>query len=264
MPEWLLKSDNYISRDYKEGFIDKSISAMLKVLGKLSLHREMKGDSIKFSSIILLPSILLMIILVAISRSIIFLYSGGVAMLLILSLLKRDEILLVLKRCLGAAAFAIIILLPSIYFGNVNNSFLILLKILISVAAVNISSCFMKWNEITAALKVFFVPDIFIFVIDTTIKYIFILGELSLNLLYALKLRSVGRGRNKNASLSGIIGTVFIKSMDMAEDMQGAMECRGFTGHYKTPKGFKLKAMDLLVLAVDVLFILLFLKDVIK
>ena len=51
----------------------------------------------------------------------------------------------------------------------------------------------------------------FIFVFDITIKYIVIFGEFSLNMLYALKLRSVGKSKNKSTSLSGIIGTTVYK-----------------------------------------------------
>jgi len=85
-----------------------------------------------------------------------------------------------------------------------------ILKILVSVAAVNILSLTTQWNDLTGALKAFRVLYMFIFVLDITMKYILVLGEFSLNMIYALKLRSVGNSNNKSTSLSGIVGTMFI------------------------------------------------------
>jgi energy-coupling factor transporter ATP-binding protein EcfA2 len=85
-----------------------------------------------------------------------------------------------------------------------------------------------KWSEISKSLKLLFIPDIFIWIIDITIKYIVLLGEHSINLLYALKLRAIGITSNKYNSLTGIMGNLFIKSYKASEEMFYAMECRGF------------------------------------
>ena len=77
-------------------------------------------------------------------------------------------------------------------------------------------------------------------------------------MLYALKLRSVGRNRDKTGSLSGIAGTLFLKSRVMAEDTYAAMECRCFTGTYRTGRLPALRLTDALVLAADVAFICAF------
>ena len=74
-----------------------------------------------------------------------------------------------------------------------------------------------SWSEISLALSSIHIPDIFILVLDLAIKYISLLGGLVLDMLYALKLRSVGRNRDKTASLSGVAGTVFLKSKEAAD-----------------------------------------------
>jgi cobalt/nickel transport system permease protein len=106
-------------------------------------------------------------------------------------------------------------------------------KVFACVLAVNILSASTRWDHIIGALKRFRFPDLFIFVFDITIKYIVMLGEFALQMLYALKLRSVGKNRSKYGSIGGVGGTLFIKSRDMSEDMYYAMECRGFTGEYR-------------------------------
>jgi cobalt/nickel transport system permease protein len=72
--------------------------------------------------------------------------------------------------------------------------------------------------------------------LDMTIKYISLLGGLVLDLLYALKLRSVGHDDRKIDSLSAIAGTVFLKSIEAAETQYQAMECRCFAGTYRTKR----------------------------
>jgi len=110
------------------------------------------------------------------------------------------------------------------------------------------------------SLKMFFVPDIFIFAIDITIKYITILGELALNMLYALRLRSVGRSRDKHTPLAGIAGTMFIKSKEMSEELYNAMECRGFSGEYKFPGKFKPAIFDFLYGIINILLVAAYFK----
>jgi cobalt/nickel transport system permease protein len=130
--------------------------------------------------------------------------------------------------------FTFFILLPSAFSGNVHNCIMITTKVFATITAVNILSNTTKWNAVTGALKKFFIPDIFILVLDITIKYIVMLGDFSLEMFYALKLRSVGKNTVKHKSISGIAGTIFIKSKEMAEDMYSAMECRGYTGEYRS------------------------------
>jgi len=77
------------------------------------------------------------------------------------------------------------------------------------------------------------------------------LGEFSLEMLYALKLRSVGKNRKKYTSLGGVGGTLFIKSREMSEEMYSAMECRGFTGEYHIYDKFKFRLADLIYVLIN-------------
>lgn len=236
MPEWLLKKDNYILKNDKDTFINKSIMSMLKVLTRFRLQTNYSGNKIKVNAVIKVLSVILTILFTALSRSMIYVLLIMSIQLLFISLMSAEEIKHIVRTVLSAALFTFIILIPSIISGNINNSVMIIFKVINAAACVHILSCTSNWNEVTGAFRFFFIPDIFIFVFDITIKYIIILGEFALNMLYALKKRAIGKSKNKNALLSGIIGTMFIKSKEMAEDMYGAMECRGFTGEYETHK----------------------------
>jgi len=136
-------------------------------------------------------------------------------------------------------------LLPAVLWGNGSNTVMLTGKVFATVTAVNLLSRTTRWNEITGALRFLHIPDLFILVLDITIKYIVLLGEFSLNMLYSLKLRSVGKDKGKYSSLSGIAGSMFIKSREMADDMYNAMECRGFTGEYRKSGRVRLGAQDI-------------------
>ena len=135
-------------------------------------------------------------------------------------------------------------LLPSLFIGSRNSSTLMTVKVFATVAVLNILTRTTRWNDITGALRFFHAPDLFILVLDITIKYIMMLGEYALSMLYSLKMKSVGKNRRKYTSLSGIAGTMFIKSREMAEDMYSAMECRGFTGEYRSHRSLRLGLSD--------------------
>lgn len=256
MPEWLLKKDNYVPLKDKDKFINKTILSIMEVLTRFRLQTEYSTNKLGINTLLKLISTLILILFVSLTKNFVFVLISNVLVLVIINFLSIDKIKYVLKMSLIVAIFTFIILIPSIFMGYGNNSLLITLKVVASVSTVNILASTTQWNDLVGTLKVFHVPDIFIFVLDTTIKYIIVLGEFALNMIYALKLRSVGKSYSKNSSLSGIIGTMFIKSKQMAEEMYEAMECRGFTGEYKVYRKFKLKLLDYFCIMYNVMFVL--------
>lgn len=258
MPEWLLKEDQYSPEPDKDTFINKSILSLLNVLSRIRAQSRTKPGNLKINEASKVLFTFLLVILLSVSRSPAFVIVINVYLLLIVSFLSAEGIIRILKVSLTVAAFTFLILLPSIFWGNIHNSLMITSKVFATVMAVNVLSYSTEWSSITSAMKIFFVPDIFILVLDITIKYIILLGEFSLNMLYSLKLRSVGKNSNKNSSLSGIAGTMFIKSKEMAEDMYAAMECRGFTGEYKVNKNIRFSNLDFIYFSINIAIVLTF------
>jgi len=258
MPAWLLQDENYLAQSDKDTFIDKSILSLLSVLAKIRLQDGHKPRQFYGHPALKIAVTLLLITLLSLSKSFAFVIITNVCLLAVLSLLEAEAIIRILKLSLAATVFTFIILIPALLLGNYYTIIMLSSKVLATVMAVNILSHSTKWNDLTSALKTFYVPDIFILVLDITIKYIVLLGEFSLNMLYALKLRSVGRNKSKYHSISGIAGTMFIKSKEMAEEMYAAMECRGFTGEYKVHRKFKFTVADVLLLMITLGFVYIF------
>ncbi len=258
MPEWLLKEENYIPQADKNTFVNKSILSLLNILSRIRNHTGYSTEGLHVSAVLKVAFIFLLIVLLSISRSFTFTIIVIVYLISLLSLMKAEQIIKILKVSLAIGLFTVILFMPAVLWGNYYSITVITPKVIASVMAVNILSYSTPWNSITNSLKFFCIPDIFILVLDITIKYIVLLGDFSLNMLYSLKLRSVGKNRSKYTSLSGIAGTMFIKSKEMAEDMYSAMECRGFTGEYRVIKKMRFTFVDFMYIIINALIIFAF------
>lgn len=258
LPDWLLKDENYIPQSDKDQFISKSIQSILSILSKIRSQSGYKIERFHVNTAIKVASTFLLVVLLSLSTSYTFLFVVDVYLLVLLSFMDGKEIVKILSVSLVMAFFTFIILFPYILLGNTYTSMIITLKVLSTLVAVNVLSHSTRWNSITGALRKFYVPNIFILVLDITIKYISMLGDFSLNMLYSLKLRSIGRNNNKYGSIAGIAGTMFIRSKEMAEEMYAAMECRGFTGEYTVRSKWKLTITDVMYILLTIAIIIAF------
>ena len=136
----------------------------------------------------------------------------------------------ILSGTIGAVLFSIFILLPAVFMGNPQILLTIGTKVFLSVTLIGMLSAGTAWNKLTASLRAFHIPDIFIFTLDITLKYIAVLGEICMEILTSLRLRSIGQNKKKAKAFSGILGISFLKSREMADEMYASMCCRGFTG----------------------------------
>lgn len=258
MPEWLLKDEDYTPQTDKDTFINKSILSLLDVLSRIRTQSGYKEDRFKINVTLKVAFTFILILMVSFTKNYSFTIIINVYLLAALSMMDGEEIIEVLKISLIMSIFTVVILVPDAFWGNRFSVVIITSKVFATVTAVNMLSHSTRWNAITSALKRFFIPDIFILVMDITIKYIVMLGEFSLNMLYSLKLRSVGKNHSKYTSLAGISGTMFIKSKEMAEEMYTAMECRGFTGEYHINNRFKLTFIDFIYIMINIGIIIIF------
>jgi cobalt/nickel transport system permease protein len=258
LPEWMQESESYEPRADRDAFVNKSILSLLLILSKIKAQDSGKASKYQVNVTLKVAYTFLLVVLLSISRSFTFVILINVYLLAILSMMDAKDIIKVLRVSIIMAFFSFIILLPAAFWGNSYSIIMITSKVFATITAVNILSHTTKWNAITGALKRFFVPDIFILVLDITIKYIVMLGEFALNMMYSLKLRSVGKNDRKYNSLSGVAGTLFIKSKEMAEDMYHAMACRGYTGEYHTQSKFNFTIIDLPYSMLNMGIILLF------
>lgn len=258
MPEWLLKNESYEPLPGRDKFINKNIITILGFIGRVKVGVKNKESKLKLNALVKLISMLVFIILISLSKNFTFVLICGVIDLFIINIFSVNEIKSILKIGIAAAVMTFVLFLPAIFLGYGNNAFFVSLKVLLTVVAANMFAFSTQWNDIIRAFKVFHVPDMFIFVMDITIKYIIVLSEFALDMVYALKLRSIGKTKNKSSSLTGIIGTLFLKSRDMSDELYGAMECRGFTGEYITYRKFRFTIEDCICIILNIAFVVMY------
>lgn len=249
IPQWLRSNEDYKPKRDNVAFIDKSMKATLGLMSSFNLNsKSYKAKEANTS--LRLFGILLLVILTAVSHNYAFILFMIALAVVRVATLDGERIRALLKVLLPAIIISTLVLLPSIFLGNPKTPLLVISRILVSVSLVLSLSLTTSFNEITRSLKAFHVPNIIIFILDLTIKYIILLVEICEQMLIALKIRSVGKGKDKASSASGILGTIFLKANDSAELTAQAMECRGFNGQYVPRKQTKIKLIDILYIIV--------------
>ncbi len=243
LPGWLLKDEGYSPRPDADRFIDRSILSFLGLLSRGRYRDDASGQAMglapgpaRLSPSAKLVFMLGLLLLVSLSRSSAFLALVATLLLVLLASQKPERIAAALKVASAVSLFTFLVLLPSILMRSGSRSPAIVAKVFISVATVRLAVTTNEWAQLTRALRRLGMSDLFILVLDIAMRYVHLLAEFALAMLYALRLRSVGRNGGKGSSLAGIAGTIFLKSKEMAEDMYAAMECRGFMGEYRGAK----------------------------
>lgn len=244
LPSWTCESEAYEPNIDKDGFITKSAQAILGVLAKLKWNA---GKDRRFSAS---PSLklcytFLFILLTACSKNYLFSLIMVAGTILALASYPASAMKQILSGTIGAVLFSIFILLPAVFMGNPQILLTIGTKVFLSVTLIGMLSAGTAWNKLTASLRAFHIPDIFIFTLDITLKYIAVLGEICMEILTSLRLRSIGQNKKKAKAFSGILGISFLKSREMADEMYAAMCCRGFVGEYKTGRKYAFRKQDI-------------------
>ena len=244
LPSWMCESEAYEPNIDKDGFITKSAQAILGVLAKLKWNA---GKDRRFSAS---PSLklcytFLFILLTACSKNYLFSLIMVAGTILALASYPASAMKQILSGTIGAVLFSIFILLPAVFMGNPQIFLTIGTKVFLSVTLIGMLSAGTAWNKLTASLRAFHIPDIFIFTLDITLKYIAVLGEICMEILTSLRLRSIGQNKKKAKAFSGILGISFLKSREMADEMYAAMCCRGFVGEYKTGRKYAFRKQDI-------------------
>jgi cobalt/nickel transport system permease protein len=252
MNDWLTRKEEYLPRAGGLRFLDRSLLSILSVLSRIRRPEKTVGGQVyRLNPTLKLVTVFIVILTLSLSRSASFVYLADSCILLAAALLDAGDLLNTLLLSTTIALFGLLILLPSMFTGNGGNSLLLLAKIAGSALAVNFLAHSTKWRHMTRAIKFFRVPDLFILVLELAVKYIVILGEFSIHMLQALRARSVGRNTHAHRELSNLAGILYFKSREMAEQTYSAMECRGFTGEYPSPKVRTFSASDLVYLGAN-------------
>ena len=228
----------------RDGFLDRTIRALLHVLA-LGRRRPLRSSRGRQSDPTgRLVCVLCFVLLVSVARSPSFLAVAGAALLVVLALQPARRIAVSLRAAFPAAILAALILLPYGLSAGLARPALLVAKVFLSTGAVALVASTTEWASLSGAARRLRVPALFVMVLDVTIRFVAWLGELALEMLQAVRLRSVGRNRHKATALEGVAGSLYLRSRELADDLHAAMVCRGFTGEYRPPRRLALGVRD--------------------
>ena len=252
IPKWMTTEETYAPPTDRDGFTGKSLLAVLGVLGRIKTSGNVQNElmqNLAPSAPVKLLFCIFLIVLTSCAHNMFFVYCLLAVILAHMCFVGSKMLKQVVASCLGAGLLSMLLLLPAAFLGSPASMLTISCKVFVSVGFIGIMGATTPWNALTAGLRFYHVPDVFIFVFDITIKYIVILGNICSEMLTALTMRSVGRNNNKSGALSGILGVTYFKSRRMADEMCDAMACRGFEGEYVRGHSGHLRAADILYIA---------------
>ncbi len=226
LPAWAKKKEEYLPSSDRDFFVSRSLLRLFSVLLRM---REQKNRDFLPSAGGAAVFVVLLLVLVALSRGAGFLLVVLAGELVLLCFLRGEQIVTALRSSIAAAFVSAVIVFPAVFFGGAGVS-TIPCKTFLTVMALTMLTNAVSWHKLTEAFLIFHVPSLFVQVLDLALKYIVLLGELSQDMLYALKLRAVGKNPKKQEAFSAVLGMTFLKSREMSQDMQDAMTCRCYTG----------------------------------
>jgi cobalt/nickel transport system permease protein len=108
------------------------------------------------------------------------------------------------------------------------------------------------WSHVLKALRVFRVPVIFVVMLGTTYRYIFLLLQTAQDMLESRRSRWVGKlsGRETRRVAAGSVGVLLTKSLQLSDDVYGAMLSRGFQGEVYVLHDFRARLGDWIALGI--------------
>jgi cobalt/nickel transport system permease protein len=258
IPDWLKSSDDYRPGTDRDGFVMRSMLSITSVLAQL---REVRAQRTRLSptTAVRLSGCLVCVLLVSLARNYLFVVATLACLLVRMCLLPRKALWRVASGALAAAGLALVVSLPAVLIGQPRSALTLATKSLTSVGMVLTVAATTPVGELMDALRAMGVPAQVILTLNLALNGIFRLGETALEVLQALRLRSVGVNHHKQASMGGIGGVVLLKAERASQDTYDAMRCRGFDGSYRTEGAkLKLKPVDALWISLLAALVALF------
>lgn len=231
LPDWVCHDEEYTPQRDREAFLTRSL---LRVMSLLAALRAQGRRASRVPAVVALPLLFLWILITSLVQVRGILLAELAAELVLLAMLDGRTIRRILGAALGAAVFSALIVLPAVLLSaGGSRAWLLPCKTFLTMTAVMMFATVVPWHDVTRALARFHVPETVIFLLDTTLRSIYLLGVEAGAMLTALQLRSIGRNRRKHRALGGILGNLFLRSERLSRETYEAMVCRCFTGTYR-------------------------------
>nr|WP_236023756.1 energy-coupling factor transporter transmembrane component T [Bifidobacterium miconis] len=238
MPDWLRTSERYDPPADRSSFIERNLAHIGDVLAQVGAALPLDRSPLDrvlaaVSPSLRLAGVLAAIVCVNVTRNMLFSYVMLAVALALLAARPARLIAAILAPTLAVCLLSLVVALPAVFVGQTDAPVRLVVRAFVAVSLVIALARTVPWNRLIGGLRGLGVPDSVVYVCDVTIQFIDVLGRSMMQLLDALRLRSVGRDARKLKSAGRLLGALFLRANAQARSMAEAMTCRGFDGRYR-------------------------------
>lgn len=255
LPDWMMKEEITVnSSEVKSGFLQSNLSTVISLLSYLKIEDRKKYGG---SPVIRICELLILLVLIYNSKSIVFLWTVGIFFLAEIAFFSGREIRSIVKKLIRLIIFTSVILLPNyLLHPSIHPTFFLIRTVLLLL---NLSVFLTKtsWSDFITGLRGLYLPEELVMIFDIAIKYFYILGNHIRNILYAVRIRSVGGGVSKKLT-GAILGQVYLISREHMKSLYEAMLLRGYGTKVKVRRKLQLNKSDILHISICIILIILF------
>ena len=230
-------------------FLGKNLNTLSKLLDKIRFTRNEASE--KNSPYIRLLEFMILTIVISLSKNLIFLWITSLFFLSKLALFKGSTIISVVKRLF------IVFILPGVIFANNVNPSLFLFRVGVNLLNLSIFSASTPFPSLVKALRQLGMPMLFVQTMDICYKYIYVLGNVTVSIIEAVKLRCIGMKEDKRL-VGAIIGQLYLSTDRYTRELYEAMVLRGYNLNNLRKKRLSFNRYDLLSVLRTVVLLIVF------
>ena len=255
LPDWMMREEITVNdSEVKSSFLQSNLSTVISLLSYLKIEDRKKYSG---SPVIRICELLILLVLIYNSKSIVFLWTVGIFFLAEIAFFGGREIRSIIRKLIRRIIFTSVILLPSyLLHPSIHPTFFLIRTVLLLL---NLSVFLTKtsWSDFIEGLRGLYLPEELVMIFDIAIKYFYILGNHIRNILYAVRIRSVGGGVSKKLT-GAILGQVYLISREHMKSLYEAMLLRGYGTKVKVRRKLQLNKSDILHISICIILIILF------
>ncbi|MCG0573055.1 energy-coupling factor transporter transmembrane component T family protein [Lactiplantibacillus plantarum] len=253
LPQWLQDNNQDPLPTGKRNFVQVNIKTVIRLLDYFT--QVTPKVSVKTSPWLRLILLIAYTYLILTSTNVIFLWVIFLLLATRLVTFPGTVIVPIFKKLFKLLLVSAILLLPSVLLRN-SNLDLFLIRISLVMLNLSIFLTVTSWHQFIQALRQLHLTSLIVLTIDITIKYAYTLGNYLQEILYSVRLRTLGQ-QVDHQMMGVIVGQLYLSARKRMNDLYQAMLLRGYQQATRNRQPLAISRYDLLAIGVFVLMVIL-------
>lgn len=231
LPDWLnVDNADKLKSSHRRNYIQVNIKTIIKLLDFFTTPSSFSNT--KTTPWVRLVSLIVYTIIISISTNLSYLWILSLILCSKLVILPSNTVINILKKLCCMLVVSSLILLPSIVMSHTDIT-LFLIRIGLILINLSLFSTVTSWQQFIIGLRQLCIPSIVLLIMDITIKYIYVLGMFLEELLYSIRLRTLGQ-RVDSQVMGVLLGQLYLSTKERTTQTYQAMLLRGYSYEAKS------------------------------